>query len=126
MLCKNCQNEIASDALFCTNCGTPVERTSENVMLSTVENSMNENKAKKKSLNRVASVTGIVFMVLGIVFFCMSFSTLHVTSFGGDFYTYTYKGLCAISSLLSLLAKIGSCILFGLGLSMTCYFGEKK
>lgn len=120
MLCENCNAEISDNSAYCTNCGKPI------VKKNMLEISNHDKPKNDKLFYKLASTSGIIFMILGVIFFCMSFSSLELTSFGGDFYTYTYEGIYVISGMLSLLTKISSCILFAIGVFIKGYFDKLR
>ena len=93
MTCKFCGKELSEGAAFCPECGKNVEET-------VVE----EIKAPKKKFNldynTVRLILGTVIVFIGIIRLMSSSVSISSTSFGGDFYTYTYKGIVACAKML--------------------------
>ncbi|MBR3954378.1 MAG: zinc ribbon domain-containing protein [Clostridia bacterium] len=121
MNCKYCGNEMNEGALFCAACGKNVEddnlynNKSEEVVADTNEMSatvLPGNNADKKNndiLNKIKAklnfdtvllLVGILIIIIGFVRLMDSSVSVSSTSFGGDFYTYSYKGIVACARLL--------------------------
>ena len=61
-----------------------------------------------RKVNLVGLVIGTLIIVVGIIRIMSAGTSISPTSFGGDFYTYTYQGIVAISEMIaSLEVSIG-------------------
>ena len=61
---------------------------------------------------------GISLVIVGFIRLLSSGTSISTTSFGGDFYTYTYQGIVAISELLSDIEASLCWFIMGIGASM--------
>ncbi len=63
-----------------------------------------EQKSETKDVNRIAKIVGLVIgaalIVIGITRIAAAGISVSSTSFGGDFYTYAYRGIVAIGQVL--------------------------
>lgn len=57
-------------------------------------------KAKGFKIN-FGFIVGTLLIIVGIVRIFTAGTTLYSTSFGGDFYTYAYRGIVAISDIMA-------------------------
>lgn len=73
---------------------------------------------EKTNTSNIGKIVSIFITLAGAVFFIIG-CVMHGTSFGGDFYTYVYKGLAYIVQVLA-------CILMGIGLIASSYFVMKN
>jgi hypothetical protein len=51
--------------------------------------------------NLIGLIVGTLIIVVGIIRIMSAGTSVSSTSFGGDFYTYTYQGIVAISEILA-------------------------
>ena len=130
MKCIKCGTELDFDARFCTTCGAKVEPIAEVPSFEApvdevpayeapVEEPKQEAPAQSAGSNldglkgmgvkKLATLAvGTLLMLIGLFFVCTSGNTITSTSFGADFYTYTYRGLVVITELLStIVAALG-------------------
>lgn len=110
MECKNCGAPLEEDAVFCVNCGAKVER--ETVQPATAQKAalprIDCKKLKMPSNKIIGLIVGTVLIVIGLIQVLSAGTSISSTSFGGDFYTYTYRGIVAISKqLASIQATLG-------------------
>lgn len=121
MVCKNCGVHLDDDAMFCVNCGTKVEVEAEQAapvqepvtapvaqptfVMPTVVNKPKLNLPKEKL---IGLVIGTVLIIIGLIQVMSAGTSISSTSFGGDFYTYAYRGIVAISQQLAVIeASLG-------------------
>lgn len=102
MNCMKCGAPLDEDSKFCTACGAPLELPESAAQESEtmpVPDRMPLAPAQKKLpvSALVGLVVGSVLMIIGFVILGGAGSTVSSTSFGGDFYTYTYRGIVAIT-----------------------------
>lgn len=107
MNCPKCGTLLEEDANFCVFCGTQYESNEKiKQTITTTSSSFERNNGKghsqkrKKKLNRIGLVVGSLFIVIGLMRIFTAGTSISSTSFGGDFYTYTYQGIVAISEIL--------------------------
>ena len=123
MNCPKCNAVIDDDSVFCVHCGEPIKTADENVELSE-KKEINENLAaeKEKVISQVSGsvsgdsmgqkilkdkikliglIVGTALIAVGIYRITNAGTTISSTSFGADFYTYTYQGIVAISRILA-------------------------
>lgn len=130
MICEKCNAEILDNSKFCTNCGAEVTKDSntigEEIKDTKVVSAKEKVEKQTKSMaDNIGIVVGTCIIIVGFVFFCTEVP-IYRTSFGADFYTYTYKGIVAVAELLVILIKVMSCLLMAIGAFMDCYFISKK
>ena len=116
MKCPKCGALLDDDSRFCVNCGTSIEqpilKSSLNDIGTTQNNSFNRNQYESNNMNNpnkskntlgkvVSAIVSIALIVIGVIRIVTAGTSISSTSFGGDFYTYTYKGIVAISEILS-------------------------
>ena len=84
----------------------------------------------KKAFSILGMIFGGVIVVMGIIVLTMDMGThLDTASFGGDFYTYSYKATRAAANnvyyLEDIVRKGIGFLLIALGLTDICAFGSK-
>ena len=82
--------------------------------------------ADKRGAALIASILGLVIgtvcLLYGLAAFFGASVSLSSTSFGGDFYTYTYRGIVAIAQSQADQTKLLAMLCVGLGCFMDCHF----
>lgn len=140
MECKFCSAQLHEGSKFCVNCGKSLVEDEEikvstdvpmNVEPKKDESSVNVQSVstpkKKKKKIRVAHfeiLAGIVIIIVGVLRFLDSGVSVSSTSFGGDFYTYSYRGIVNCVNLLSQVNGTASWIIIALGI-MIAFDGLK-
>ena len=56
---------------------------------------------KKQKVNLIGLIIGTLIIVIGFSRIVSAGTSISSTSFGGDFYTYTYQGIVAVSEILA-------------------------
>lgn len=139
MNCKNCGAVLLEDSKFCTACGTPVTEevapVVETPAAPTVEapaapvaEAKPAKKAKKKggAACALGVLIGLVCIIAGLITMFSASSSLSYASFGGDFYTYTYRGIRAVEKMMVLNVRLGGGLLAAFGAFMSCYFLNRR
>ncbi len=117
MICPKCGAVLDEDSKFCVTCGTNIEdadnggisrrinsvySSNDTQQLSGINTtSVPENKNKRVIGNIIRIVVSLTLIIIGVIRIVSAGTSISSTSFGGDFYTYTYKGIVAISEILS-------------------------
>lgn len=117
MVCKKCGAVLDEDSMFCISCGSKIEEETEQAMpvcdpapSAPTTPVVTEEKAKvKKSKEKtIGLIVGTILIIIGLTRIFSAGTTISSTSFGGDFYTYTYRGIVAITEqLASIQASLG-------------------
>lgn len=125
MNCKQCGAELEQDSRFCFSCGARMDEAPD-MPVGTPDMSMNNErpvfpssvpapKAKTDWRNLLTGnakmirlIVGTLLIILGLIRVFMAGTSISSTSFGADFYTYTYQGIVAVSEILaSIEASLG-------------------
>jgi hypothetical protein len=116
MECPKCGTVLEDDSKFCVACGAHLESTedmssanpnpvvSQNIedQPSTVlSNAKVSEQNKKRNANLIGLIVGTLIIIVGFTRIMSAGTSISSTSFGGDFYTYTYQGIVAISEILA-------------------------
>ena len=136
MICKNCGAQLEENIQFCGNCGAPTAEATPVVnsapaatpvvnsapaatpIPQTVVNVATENAKKLKNVKKyinLETIVGFVFIIIGIIRALTSSASVSPTSFGADFYTYSYKAIVNCAELLSSVNVTLSIILIAIG-----------
>ena len=97
---------------------------------STLESQEDKNDSKRivteenHKVNVAQVAVGVLFVVFGLYFYINAKSTLEYASFGGDFYTYTYKGIYALSNTLVTAVKAIGILISSIG-ALICFQARK-
>lgn len=117
MNCPKCGAVLDDDAKFCVTCGAQIGETvinnepisAKQATINVAEDSKQENASveniKTTDNTKMSKIIGLVvgsaIIVIGIIRILTAGTSISPTSFGGDFYTYTYKGIVAVSEILA-------------------------
>ena len=123
MNCPKCNAVIDDDSVFCVHCGEPIKADDKNAEVSEKKEAKKEQAAEEeKVISQVSApvsgdsmvqkilkdkakliglIVGTALIAVGIYRITNAGTTISSTSFGADFYTYTYQGIVAISRILA-------------------------
>ena len=145
--CPNCGKEVAVSSRFCPFCRallageaptapeapvegdtTKVKSVTDDFDVEKIAVAVNKATTPEKS----AQWTSIIGVLAGVVMLCFgayAFFTASVgcdsTSFGGDAYTYIYKGIVATAKTLYLICRcLGMALMCG-GAAIVCHFASR-
>ncbi len=126
MKCFICGAEIDADSKFCIECGANLkadESSGDPVMVK--ENAVTAQQTNNVGLSKtqpyvkyIELAVGVLLVFVGFIRLLSSGTSISTTSFGGDFYTYTYRGIVAISELLSDIEASLCWLIMGIGASL--------
>lgn len=77
-----------------------------------------------EKLAPIGLFAGALCVVVALIGLALSGGGVETTSFGGDYQTYTYQGIAAISKELELLNRVVCVGLGAFGVFMICHFGQ--
>lgn len=143
MECKKCGVVLEEDALFCVACGTKIGEEAENAPAlceeataceapAEAESAAAGEKAEKPQFQLkldkekiIGLVVGSLIILLGFIRVLSAGTSISPTSFGGDFYTYTYRGIVAISEQLAAIQASLGWIIVAIGAAIDVYVLRK-
>ena len=133
MICPRCGASLDEDSKFCEVCGNPVqpadkpetepaavplERSAE-VKSEPAENFLPVSGKKTLSKGEMIGLAiGTVFIVVGFIRIATAGTSISSTSFGADFYTYTYQGIVSVAEILASIEVTLGWILAAIGASI--------
>lgn len=133
MICPRCGASLDEDSKFCEVCGNPVqpadkpetepaavplERSAE-VKSEPAENLLPVSGKKTLSKGEMIGLAiGTVFIVVGFIRIATAGTSISSTSFGADFYTYTYQGIVSVAEILASIEVTLGWILAAIGASI--------
>lgn len=136
MVCPKCSAILEEDSKFCVSCGTNLDEVSEDAPitpgLATSVNDLDQQETKKsktseskKSENNKQRMLGLIvgtfIIAIGIIRIMTAGTSISSTSFGGDFYTYTYQGIVAVSEILASIEVSLGWIIVAIGSAIDIY-----
>ena len=106
MKCPKCGAVLEEDSKFCISCGAHIAPnlvvSESNGQQNTVTHDVKASEVPQKhKVNVVGLAIGTLIIVVGFIRIMSAGTSISSTSFGGDFYTYTYQGIVAISEILA-------------------------
>lgn len=148
MICPTCGARLDEDSKFCEVCGKPVQladkpETEQQAAPSETSAEMKKEPAAipsetsaevkkepaenplpvsgKKTLSKgemICLAIGTVFIVIGFIRIATAGTSISSTSFGADFYTYTYQGIVSVAEILASIEVTLGWILAAIGASI--------
>ena len=148
MICPRCGASLDEDSKFCEVCGNPVQpadkpetepaavpsersaevksepaaapsETSAEVKKEPAENPLPVSGKKTQSKGEMIGLAiGTVFIVVGFIRIATAGTSISSTSFGADFYTYTYQGIVSVAEILASIEVTLGWILAAIGASI--------
>ena len=114
MVCPQCGATLEGDSNFCASCGMQINETTSSTEnqgnrparlseLSSITDALKGNARNKNIKKIIGLVVGTVIIVIGLARVLTAGTSIYPTSFGGDFYTFTYQGIVAISEMLAVI-----------------------
>ena len=122
MECKKCGTLLEDDSMFCTNCGAKIEDEAKNeAPVSPTPSVTTPEKGKKTTNKKIALIVGTLLIVIGFIRIVSAGTSISSTSFGGDFYTYTYQGIVAIAEQLAAIQASLGWVIIAIGAAIDVY-----
>ena len=133
MICPRCGASLDEDSKFCEVCGNPVQpadkpeteqQAAPSERSAEVKSEPAENLlpvSGKKTLSKgemIGLAIGTVFIVVGFIRIATAGTSISSTSFGADFYTYTYQGIVSVAEILASIEVTLGWILAAIGASI--------
>ena len=84
-------------------------------LLPSGEESGRPEKNRNLPVKAIGLTVGTFFMIVGVIRIAMAGTSVSSTSFGADFYTYTYQGIVAVSEILASIEVTLGWILVAIG-----------
>lgn len=111
MNCPKCGAVLEEDAKFCVFCGTRLDDLRDVPSNGVTQNKQSDHPTtfntpkaeakKERKANVLGLIVGTLIIVIGLIRVVSAGTSISATSFGADFYTYTYQGIVAISEILA-------------------------
>lgn len=115
MKCSKCGAILEEDSKFCISCGAlldsveetihtnpaPVSIQSTSPQSTVISDTKVSESSQKGKINLTGLIIGTFIIVVGFIRIMSAGTSISTTSFGADFYTYTYQGIVAISEILA-------------------------
>ena len=124
IICPVCGTDVEQGSSFCEKCGSPISPPAAPKDLPARDMEVRSAKSVNTAswmpdyVRFIDPIIGIVFIIIGITRITSAGTSIYSTSFGGDFYTYTYKGIVAITELLARIDVTLGWILIAIGASI--------
>ena len=131
MICPKCNEMLPDDSTFCTKCGAAIETPAAADVTAPQIPPMDFSafppvKIKKNKMPLIGMILGAVFILWGLIGLLGTQCGVSPTSFGGDFYTFCYRGIVEAAELVAVAAKAIYTLVMAFGAFMVCYFGNKQ
>ena len=135
MNCPKCGAILETDSKFCVSCGAPLNEAQKTVIVNPESDVIERNsppqmaaatspvtampkEIKGHKPDIIGLVVGTLFILVGFLRITSAGTTISSTSFGGDFYTYTYQGIVAISQMLATIESSLGWVIVAIGASI--------
>lgn len=111
MNCPKCGAVLEEDVKFCVFCGTRLDDLEAAASNGLAQGKQSDHQVtfdapktdtkKERKANMPGLIVGTLVIIVGLIRVVSAGTSISATSFGGDFYTYTYRGIVAISEILA-------------------------
>lgn len=118
MKCPKCGVLLEEDSKFCSSCGANIEADVKNEETVSTDSKQEKNSKIMDGANKafgllsgmensnkgrkmIGLVVGTILIIIGLTRIFSAGVSISSTSFGADFYTYSYQGIVAIAEILS-------------------------
>lgn len=134
MKCPKCGAILEEDSKFCASCGANLDGLTEAtpIIPDLAKPDASESQQKRgdhskqkaqpsKNNKMIGLIAGTIIIAIGIVRIMSAGTSISSTSFGGDFYTYTYQGIVAVSEILASIEVSLGWIIVAIGTAIDVY-----